>query len=35
MDRGAVFNLAEDVALISDMPYMAYKLLRRMRLDRR
>lgn len=35
MDPGAVFNMAEDVALISDMPYMAYQLLRRMRLDRR
>ncbi|XP_055317714.1 phospholipase B1, membrane-associated-like [Sitodiplosis mosellana] len=35
VDPGAVFNLAEDVALTSDMPFMAYKLLRRMRLDRR
>lgn len=33
--RGAVFNLAEDIALIRDMPYMAYKLLRRMRSDSR
>lgn len=35
VDRDAQLNLAENIATTSDMPYMAYKLLRRMRLDRR
>lgn len=34
-ERGAQFNLAENGAAATDMPYMAFKLIRRMRLDRR
>lgn len=34
-ERAAQFNLAENAAAATDMPFMAYKLLRRMRLDRR
>lgn len=34
-ERGAQFNMAENAAATTDMPFMAYKLLRRMNLDRR
>lgn len=34
-ERGAQFNMGENGAITSDMPFMVYKLLRRMSLDRR
>lgn len=34
-ELGAQFNLAENAAAATDMPFMAFKLLRRMRLDPR
>lgn len=34
-ERGAQFNLGENAAASNDMPFMAYKLLRRMSLDHR
>lgn len=34
-ERGAQFNMGENTAIASDMPFMVYKLLRRMSLDRR
>lgn len=34
-ERGAQFNMGENTAISSDMPFMVYKLLRRMSLDRR
>lgn len=34
-ERGAQFNMAVNGAVTSDMPYMAYRLLRRLQIDRR
>lgn len=34
-ERDAQLNMGENAAITSDMPFMAYKLLRRMNLDRR
>lgn len=34
-ERAAQFNLGENAAATTDMPFNAYKLLRRMTLDRR
>lgn len=35
IERASQFNLAEVIATTSDMPYMAYKLQKRMRMDPR